>query len=640
MGTAMTGFLQGFAETSLALEKRRREREREEQELALKKEDLALRRDVLRGQEASRKLQDMVHQLGIQKALQEYGRQQRAAQLLSEAQDPGAGAGPMPGPVSQPPSPLPTEVLPPVESQVVPNLADPAQPPQILPPQQQSSLGAPSAPGAQAIHQAIVHGAQQRGINPVLALSLFRQESGYDPSATGKGGEIGLGQWTQRTAKERGLDLNRLRTDWQYNVNASLDYLNDLTKQHGDPLAAVRAYNGGGDPNYVPNVLRWMPDSQRIVAHLGGTAPTGQMVAGPGAAAPTSPLARQPSTVPESPELTALNQRIARLDTVQQHIESRLAQQPALRTEPVVKDTLQQLRTQRTELERQRTELVKEQAPVFDKDFEDFFATHHNGQRPAQAIRAPGGAAVVQQARAAYDAYNAEKEAHEAFLKEQKLMPLKRDLAAAAKAETPISKELAQSLGNYTSVYRSIEKIETFLREGTDVPEGFLDLVSQDAPQIQSYLLADKKQATGLFQQFLTKWGAASNNDPRVNRFLSALANMRDLLVQERSGANVTGNEITRNMGAFFGSLPNVNQAFALFAQNMANVKERVVDQLVTMGATVRPLSGGKAVFGGLPPAIRAQIVRNEQAAIEQFPGSTGSTGGIQVIGAPVQVGQ
>jgi hypothetical protein len=61
-------------------------------------------------------------------------------------------------------------------------------------------------------------------------------------------------------------------------------------------------------------------------------------------------------------------------------------------------------------------------------------------------------------------------------------------------------------------------------------------------------------------------------------------------------------------MGAFMGSLPNINQAFSLFVQNLANIKETVVDELVTAGASARPLAGGKAVYGSLPKEVRDAI--------------------------------
>jgi hypothetical protein len=184
----------------------------------------------------------------------------------------------------------------------------------------------------------------------------------------------------------------------------------------------------------------------------------------------------------------------------------------------------------------------------------------------------------------------------------------------AGRALAPIERTMAESLSTNKSIYNSIGKMESVMREGApDLPADFVSLVAEDAPGIRDALERDDPKLTGMLQQWYTKLSAASKNDPRVNRFLSALAQIRDLVIFERSGGSVTGNELTRATGAFLGSLPNVNQAFSLFMQNLANVKETVTDRLVTMGASVRPLSGGKAVYGGLPREVRERIEAYER---------------------------
>jgi hypothetical protein len=184
----------------------------------------------------------------------------------------------------------------------------------------------------------------------------------------------------------------------------------------------------------------------------------------------------------------------------------------------------------------------------------------------------------------------------------------------AGRALAPIERTMAESLSTNKSIYNSIGKMESVMREGSpDLPADFVSLVAEDAPGIREALERDDPKLTGMLQQWYTKLSAASKNDPRVNRFLSALAQIRDLVIFERSGGSVTGNELTRATGAFLGSLPNVNQAFSLFMQNLANVKETVTDRLVTMGASVRPLSGGKAVYGGLPKEVRERIEAYER---------------------------
>ena len=127
------------------------------------------------------------------------------------------------------------------------------------------AVGGQTAPSE--LHKYIIESAQMRNLDPAKALAMFKQESNFEPGAIGKGGEIGLGQFTQSTAAGRKLDTNRLQSDPQYNVDASLDYLRELTeKRGGDIDKGLVAYNGGGDPNYLANVNRHIPETQKLVS--------------------------------------------------------------------------------------------------------------------------------------------------------------------------------------------------------------------------------------------------------------------------------------------------------------------------------------------------------------------------------------
>jgi hypothetical protein len=64
------------------------ERAQKQTELDLKKEDLDLRRKILQGEQASRTLQDRVHQLTIAKTMRELLQDQGGQDLLRQAAPP------------------------------------------------------------------------------------------------------------------------------------------------------------------------------------------------------------------------------------------------------------------------------------------------------------------------------------------------------------------------------------------------------------------------------------------------------------------------------------------------------------------------------------------------------------------------
>jgi soluble lytic murein transglycosylase-like protein len=171
----------------------------------------------------------------------------------------GGGAPPAAQPPAAPPDALTSAVS------GVPMQA-PAQPPQ-----QQPQGGGQFAP---IIQQA----AQRNNLPPDLLTAQLRQESGMNPNAIGRAGEIGLGQVKPSTAQAPGfgvrpVDPSQL-TNPATNINFSADYLAGRGRAAGvqdwnDPQQRARglaAYNGGGDPNYAANVSRYMPQG-------GGPAP-------------------------------------------------------------------------------------------------------------------------------------------------------------------------------------------------------------------------------------------------------------------------------------------------------------------------------------------------------------------------------
>jgi soluble lytic murein transglycosylase-like protein len=114
--------------------------------------------------------------------------------------------------------------------------------------------------------------AQKYGVPLGLAMALLRQESGGNPGAVGDGGKsVGLGQIQDATARQPGYGVAPMdpaqRTDPAANVDFAMRYLKAKGAALGatdlnDPAQqaiALKAYNGGGDPNYVQNVQGRMP---------------------------------------------------------------------------------------------------------------------------------------------------------------------------------------------------------------------------------------------------------------------------------------------------------------------------------------------------------------------------------------------
>lgn len=109
--------------------------------------------------------------------------------------------------------------------------------------------------------------AARTGIPVNVLIAQGKQESNFSSDAVGSAGEIGLHQIKPSTASApgyglKGIDPATLK-DPTVNINFAADYL--LAKagnpNFNDPAsidAALAAYNGGGDKNYVANVRQYM----------------------------------------------------------------------------------------------------------------------------------------------------------------------------------------------------------------------------------------------------------------------------------------------------------------------------------------------------------------------------------------------
>lgn len=142
--------------------------------------------------------------------------------------------------------------------------------------------GAGLTPELQAMYQAA---AKRTGVPVELLIAQGRQETtGFNTKAVGSAGEIGLGQVKPSTAASPGygvqpVDPSKL-TDPATNINFQADYLAGIAKKLGVDIktpagqaAVLRAYNGGGDPNYVGHVFQYMPKGGTAVATGGNNNP-------------------------------------------------------------------------------------------------------------------------------------------------------------------------------------------------------------------------------------------------------------------------------------------------------------------------------------------------------------------------------
>jgi hypothetical protein len=100
--------------------------------------------------------------------------------------------------------------------------------------------------------------ATKQGVDPDLALSVALQESHLNPNAVGDNGNSrGLFQLQPAASIDVGVNP-QWRHEPDVNIYGGVKYLaQKLQQSKGNVEEALRRYNGGGDPNYVQNVLRF-----------------------------------------------------------------------------------------------------------------------------------------------------------------------------------------------------------------------------------------------------------------------------------------------------------------------------------------------------------------------------------------------
>jgi hypothetical protein len=138
----------------------------------------------------------------------------------------------------------------------------------------------------------------ETGIPVPVLVAQARQESNFKPQARGRAGEIGVMQIMPSTARQPGFGVAGVDPatldDPGENIRFGARYLRaraGANADFNDPqalAAALRNYNGGGDPRYVENVMRFMPQDLATPAALNPA----QM--------PQAPAAQAPAVTPPS----------------------------------------------------------------------------------------------------------------------------------------------------------------------------------------------------------------------------------------------------------------------------------------------------------------------------------------------------
>jgi len=126
-----------------------------------------------------------------------------------------------------------------------------------------------SSPSSQ-FDQAFEEASKETGIPVAILKAQAQQESRFNPNAIGRSGEVGLLQVKPSTAAQPGYGVEPVDpaklTDPAENIRFGARYLAARARAAGveswnDPQQVAKgltAYNGGGDPNYAQNVLRYL----------------------------------------------------------------------------------------------------------------------------------------------------------------------------------------------------------------------------------------------------------------------------------------------------------------------------------------------------------------------------------------------
>ena len=93
------------------------------------------------------------------------------------------------------------------------------------------------------VKQNIIKQAKSLGVEPAIALSIAKTESGFNQEAKSGYGHIGVFQLSHATAKRMGLDPYNLDD----NIKGGITYYKNMYEHFGSMELAVAAFNAGPD---------------------------------------------------------------------------------------------------------------------------------------------------------------------------------------------------------------------------------------------------------------------------------------------------------------------------------------------------------------------------------------------------------
>ena len=113
------------------------------------------------------------------------------------------------------------------------------------------------------VKQNIIQQAKAMNVEPAIALSIAKTESGFNQAARGAGGHIGVYQLSAHTAKHMGLNPYDLND----NIKGGITYYKNMYNRFGSMELALAAYNSG--PEAVRRNNNTIPKhSQPFVAKI------------------------------------------------------------------------------------------------------------------------------------------------------------------------------------------------------------------------------------------------------------------------------------------------------------------------------------------------------------------------------------